>query len=477
MRRGLPAAFLLALAALAGLSACSPGADQPPPPETRVHAATEEDAPAAAPSPPGTTEGESSRIVPGDPASRRFALVFGNGGYRHGDALPAARRDAQLIAKALRERGYHVVLGLDRGLAGMREDLDAFADLSVGAEVRVVYFAGHGFEFGHDNYLMPVDLPAPISALDAQAVRVNALRLEDVAWPLEQEGGVVIAIIDACRVGPTRGAASARALGELASPEGTILAYATAPGATAADSLRAYGVDQDHSPYTYFLAGALANPAISTWDQALLSAASIVRTQTGGAQTPWMNAAVDAFPAIGEGAARRGAGSGGALAGLASDISPERLAAGRYWADHEFRIARIAGDPQVFDDELQAAAAAGDETAALALAYRWSDRPGKERSAITLLEPLAERGNAVAQLTLGTLLQAIPARDGKGRKADYWWRQASANGVGEARAKLAFRQGGADMAALEEFAKGVIEIHSARRPDTPSEDTTGKGAE
>ena len=412
-------------------------------------------------------EGISELLQPLGGPSPRYALVFGNGSYSHGDALPAASNDAMLIAKALRNRGYHVLVGLDRRLAGMREDLHAFEQMSKGAEIRLMYFAGHGFEFGGENYLMPVDLPISIANMDERHVKQHALRLQDAAWPLEQEDGVVIAIIDACRVSPARGATSRLALGAANPPAGTILAYATSPGTTAADSLRAYGVNQDHSPYAYFLAGALSDPVLETWDEVLLSAANVVRTQTEGVQTPWMNAAVNKFPVIGTIQTEKAPRVGDYFGDLAASISPERKAAGRYWADREIKIAIRAKDRQVFDDELQAQIREGDEEAALVLGYRWSGVPGKERSAIALLEPLAEKGDAVAQLTLGTTLIALPARDSKGRKASYWWHQASANGVGEARAKVALAEGKTDAASLEEIAAGFIENFNANMAGMP----------
>src|SRR5690606_15482334 len=104
----------------------------------------------------------------------------------------------------------------------------------------------------------------------------------------------------------------------------TILAYATAPGQVAMDSLRAYGIDQDHSPYTWFLAGALAGDDAETWGQALLATSAIVANRTRGEQQPWMNAKGDRFPAIGALVPARTATGPASLPGL--EVSPDRLA-------------------------------------------------------------------------------------------------------------------------------------------------------
>lgn len=443
-----------------GLCGCTANA----PPDEAAHASKDQqidEARAAVQDSQGSErEHGESRQLSASPDSKRYALVFGNGAYRHGDALAAPSRDAALMARALQSRGYHILVGIDRDLDGMREDITAFDEMSRDAELRLFYFAGHGFEFDNANYLMPVDLPANISDLSEQDVRNNALRLDRLVWELEQDTPVLVAVIDACRVPPSRGTAAALGLGVEEASEGTILAYATAPGRVAMDSLRAYGVDEQHSPYTYYLANALLSPQVQRWDQAFMQAYSIVNNRTRGAQQPWMNSRVTASPAIG----KLQASSAGAASGLLGiRISPERRASGRYWANEAIAALRLAGDRTNTDDELQRQAREGDARAALALASRWSEQPERERAAIALLQPLGEQGNAVAQLDLGTMLYALSGQDEDGRDARYWWSLASAQGVGEARAKLAMLDGNATR-GLEEFARGMLEQFEAFAP-------------
>src|SRR5690606_8980749 len=144
-------------------------------------------------------------------------------------------------------------------------------------------------------------------------------------------------------------------------------------------------------------------------------------------------------------------------------ISSERKAAGRYWADEALAARRLADDRTHTDARLHARAGEGDARAALALATRWSEQPGLEHDAIDVLWPLAVEGNAVAQLDLGTLLYALAAEDRDGRSARYWWAQASAQGIGEAKAKLAIIDGDPGR-ALEEFVDGMKEHFEAFRP-------------
>ena len=413
-----------------------------------------------APPPASEFHGTSERL-PAPVESRRYALVFGNGAYRHGDALPAPPRDAALMARALQSRGYHVLLGIDRDLAGMREDIASFEAMSRDAGLRLFYFAGHGFEFDSANYLMPVDLPVNIAELDRQAVRRNALRLDQVTWRLGQDVPLLVAVVDACRVLPARGTTSAFSFVAEEPPEGSIIAFATAPGKVAMDSLRAYGVDEDHSPYSYYLANALLSPEVRTWDQAFLAASAIVDNQTRGQQQPWMNARVNRFPAIGQ-AATAAAATPANMLGIS--VSPERRAAGRYWAGEALAAQRLAADGSRPDDVLRRQSREGDARATIALATRL-DRDGAPVAQVAaLLEPLAEAGNAVAQVDLGTVLYAARASDSEGRTARHWWTLASAQGIGEARAKLAILDGNGSVQALREFMQGVAEEAAAFAP-------------
>lgn len=460
-------AWLLAVLLLLAIGGCTaqvePPADTTAEPATPAQQQMTEALALAAAEP---ERPEDARRLTGDPASRRYALVLGNGAYRHGDALSAPTRDAALMARALQGRGYHVLVGTDRDLAGMREDIAAFADMSRDAQLRLFYFAGHGFEIEGANYLMPVDLPASIEDLDARGVRTHALRLDQLVWELEQDAPVLVAVIDACRVPPVRGAGRVSALGAQDPPEGTILAYATAPGRVAMDSLRAYGIDEEHSPYTYYLADALAAPEVESWDQAFQTAYNIVNHRTRGAQQPWMNARVSRFPPIGPLAAQAAGGQGLAGFGPASvGMSPERRAAGKYWADEALAVLTLAADGSRTDAALQRLAGEGDARATLALATRRWDQ-GQQQAAIPMLQTLAEQGNAVAQTHLGTLLHELAAKDGAGRNARYWWAQASAQGVGEARAKLAIVDGNADQ-VFEEFMRGAMEHYEAFKPAVP----------
>ncbi len=90
-------------------------------------------------------------------AETRVALVIGNGAYAALPKLPNPVGDAKALKAALEQLGFAVDLGLDL----TRDKMDAaainFARKARGADVALVFFAGHGIQHRGVNYLAPVD--------------------------------------------------------------------------------------------------------------------------------------------------------------------------------------------------------------------------------------------------------------------------------------------------------------------------------
>ena len=194
-------------------------------------------------------------------AAGRVALVVGNGDYAAIGALPNPGNDAADVSAALGRLGFDVTTVRDADLASMNEALRLFARDSAGADVALVFYAGHGLEVDGVNYLVPVD-----ARLERDTdVEYEALALDRV---LRATSGASlrVVILDACRdnplarsmrrTGATR-SISRGSFGEL--DEGllgdeTLVAYAAAAGTTAAD-----GTGRN-SPYTAALLSYLERP-------------------------------------------------------------------------------------------------------------------------------------------------------------------------------------------------------------------------
>ncbi|SEO18307.1 caspase family protein [Bradyrhizobium sp. OK095] len=135
----------------------------------------------------------------GAPTGRRVALVIGNGAYKNVHALPNPPRDAKLIASVLHDVGFQTVISVsDLTRDKFFEALKTFAEEAEKADWAVVYYAGHGFEIGGVNYLVPVD--AKLAAdRDAEA---QAVALEQVIAAVGAARKVRLVILDACRDNP-----------------------------------------------------------------------------------------------------------------------------------------------------------------------------------------------------------------------------------------------------------------------------------
>ena len=194
-------------------------------------------------------------------AAGRVALVVGNSDYAAIGALPNPGNDAADVAAALRRLGFDVTPLLDAERVEMNEALRTFTRESVGADVALVFYAGHGLEMDGVNYLVPVD-----ARLERDTdVRFEAVELDDV---LAATAGAAlrVVILDACRNNPlarsmqrtsTTRNVSRGSFGELDENllgDETLVAYAAAAGTTAAD-----GAGRN-SPYTTALLEYLEQP-------------------------------------------------------------------------------------------------------------------------------------------------------------------------------------------------------------------------
>ncbi len=142
-------------------------------------------------------------LEPKTPATRstlrRIALVIGNGAYRNVHALNNPPRDARLVAGVLRDVGFQTVtISNDLTRDQFFETLRAFAAEAEKSDWAVVYYAGHGFEIGGVNYLVPVDARLAVDK-DAES---EAVALEQVIAAVGGAHKLRLVVLDACRDNP-----------------------------------------------------------------------------------------------------------------------------------------------------------------------------------------------------------------------------------------------------------------------------------
>ena len=222
-------------------------------------------------------------------AANRVALVIGNGAYQNVTKLPNPANDAEAMSAMLKSVGFEVLGGVNLTRDAMVTQIAQFGDsVRSGTDVALVFYAGHGVQIAGKNYLIPVDADLH-SAYDVKAKTIDA---DDI---VENASGakVKIVLLDACRDNPfaeqmekgdprLRGMGVNSGLAAMQSGEGTLISFATSPGAAAIDGA------SDHSPFTRALLDQLAAPGVEI-NEAMLNVRAEVQNETDKQQLPWAN--------------------------------------------------------------------------------------------------------------------------------------------------------------------------------------------
>ncbi|MCC5887436.1 MAG: caspase family protein [Gammaproteobacteria bacterium] len=302
-------------------------------------------------------------------ANQRIALVIGNNAYPKAPLFNPVN-DANAVSAELRGLGFEVVKVTDADLASMQGALLEFAGRIRDGATALVFFAGHGIQANGRNYLIPVDA----SLESAGRLRFEALEMGDVLEELEYSGSRLnLVILDACRnnpfLGRTRGASGGLAAVDAAT--GTLIAYATAPGATASDGSGSNGL------YTEHLLQALRIPNLQA-EEVFKQVRIAVAQRSGGEQVPWESSSLTGDfifnqQPIGPGGSASPALVGEGAAGMGS--VRERSAETLFWETvlGNDRVAGYQSYLDAFPDGIFSALAA-DRIAVLEAAQRQSNR-------------------------------------------------------------------------------------------------------
>ncbi|BBO10348.1 MULTISPECIES: tetratricopeptide repeat protein [Bradyrhizobium] len=200
--------------------------------------------------------------APAGATGRRVALVIGNGAYKNVHALPNPPRDSKLIASVLRDVGFQTVIAVsDLTRDKFFDALKAFAEEAEKADWAVVYYAGHGFEIGGVNYLVPVDAKL---AADKDA-ETQAVALEQVIAAVGAARKMRLVVLDACRDNPFAPSMQRtlslklvdKGFSNIEPGAGFMVVYAAKHGETAMD-----GDGSANSPFATALAREIKQPRI-----------------------------------------------------------------------------------------------------------------------------------------------------------------------------------------------------------------------
>jgi formylglycine-generating enzyme required for sulfatase activity len=230
-------------------------------------------------------------------AERRAALVVGIGTYQHAPKLANPVNDARAVGEALRRLNFDVDEAYDADFSRLTHALRAFGIKAAQADVAVVYFAGHGVQVAHENYLLPAD-----ALLERERDLVyETLSLDLFLGEISQARKLGMILLDACRNNPfvdrltrsmtisSRGPASAGLARVDSVPRNSLVAMATKADQTSEDG------SGSHSPFAQALLDNLPKPGLEL-SLFFRSVRDTVLRQTNNQQEPYIFGSLGAEP-------------------------------------------------------------------------------------------------------------------------------------------------------------------------------------
>ena len=229
-------------------------------------------------------------LAPSAAEARKVALIIGNGDYANTSRLVNPANDIRIIAASAKQAGFDdVTIAADLAVNDFQKAMRDFRAKADGAEVAMVYYAGHGIEAQGKNWLIPTDAQLK-SDLDLPYEAINLDRL------MESVPGAQIRMIvlDSCRNNPfgrswrsgTRAVVNGLAGVEA---DDVLVIFAAAPGQTAADGT------SGNSPFATSLAKRLPQP-----DMPVQLLGGLIRDDvlqaTAGSQRPFVSASITGTP-------------------------------------------------------------------------------------------------------------------------------------------------------------------------------------
>lgn len=221
---------------------------------------------------------------------RRLALVIGNGAYANASQLPGAAIDAGKMSDILKSLDFTVTIATD---VSSRSDfvfnyLRPFIATIKEGDVALFYFSGHGFTYGGENYITPLDFDLEIDSNDILGTFISTTGIE--MQMTDRKAGLVLMILDACRNIPnfnikTRNQEDSGVAKGLAEPRGrvasTVYWFSSGLGATSIGSS-----ERKLSVYTEVLADNMVIQARDL-DDILREVRVAVMFRTGRGQVPY----------------------------------------------------------------------------------------------------------------------------------------------------------------------------------------------
>jgi len=213
---------------------------------------------------------------------RRIALVIGNANYQNSPKISVPANDANAMTKALQACDFDVTLEMNATQQRLDAAIHQFIDKITGANVAVLFYAGHAFQYNDTNYLVPVDA----NLTGEQDIETRCVDAGLILGRMEgADTQLNIFFIDAAWMDPhTKSWRPDESLGlaQMEAPPGTVIIGATGPGRLPNDD-----VELVHSPLVATVVRQMTKEGLSIADLHKLIGGEIAE-KTTGAVRPWM---------------------------------------------------------------------------------------------------------------------------------------------------------------------------------------------
>lgn len=225
----------------------------------------------------------------------RVALLIGNSSYNDFEwpSLANAVNDIDYVCTAFARAGMAPRIIRNADKPSLDAALAAFAAEAKGAKSVVIYYAGHGFEYGGRNWLVPMDATPVARRAD---VETRYLSLEMLVEQVVPTGAFALLFVDACRTADpvvrladadaTSGVAGTAPLGLLNIGQGAVF-YSTAKGRPALDFAP---VGSPVSPFAAAVVNQMAIPGLEIADYFKIVSRDVYKATFGmkfGPQQPF----------------------------------------------------------------------------------------------------------------------------------------------------------------------------------------------
>jgi len=189
-------------------------------------------------------------------ANKRVALVIGNQSYIGSAQLQNPVGDANILARKLETFGFQTTVEHNQTKIMTEDSIKSFIKKSIGAEVALVFFSGHGLQINNKNYLVPVDAKLE----NSDAAQFELLDLEQITSTLSGKAEVTLFLLDASRSNisiqaTNQSFSDSRGLTVVQNRNlGTLVSFSSEPGNHSIES------DGPHSHYVQALIDHLGTP-------------------------------------------------------------------------------------------------------------------------------------------------------------------------------------------------------------------------